>query len=221
MKQFRALVTAGPTYEYLDPVRIITNPSSGKMGIAIAKELHKQGAEVTLIYGPGTENPPSCLKVKNVKTTRQMFQAVLSEVKKKKYHIIVAAAACADFTPIKIYSTKIPSDQNITIILKPTPKIINFIKKFSPKSVLVTFKAEFNKKKKDLIKIAQKQIKSSKADLVVVNDVSRPGAGFQTDTNEVYIVDSENNIVYLSRRTKTLIAKKIIDMALAKLERSP
>jgi len=218
MKRFRVLVTAGPTYEYIDPVRIITNPSSGKMGIAIAKEAYKRGANVFLVYGPGTEIPPTYFKVKNVKTTAQMHDVVMKELKSKSYDIVIATAACADFTPLKPNPKKISTTkkQNITLILKPTLKIIDNIKKVSPKTILVAFKAEYNRNRKDLIEAGFKRLQSSRADFIVVNDIAQPGAGFQTDTNEVYIINSDRKIVHIPMAKKSLVAKKLIDIALKK-----
>jgi phosphopantothenoylcysteine decarboxylase/phosphopantothenate--cysteine ligase len=220
MKRLKILVTAGPTYEYLDPIRIITNPSSGKMGIAIAKEAYKRNAKVTLIYGPGTEIPPSYLKVKKVKTTTEMHNAVINELKTKHYDIVIAAAACADFTPLKPSAQKISTANNkkVCLTLKPTPKIIDSIKKISPKTYLVAFKAEYNRKKKELIKIAFNRLKTSKADLIVVNDVAEPGAGFQADKNKVFVLDSERNITHISIAKKSIIATKIIDLVMVKIK---
>ncbi len=220
MKRLRILVTAGPTYEYIDPIRIITNPSSGKMGIAIANEAYKGNAQVTLIYGPGTEIPPSYLKVKKVKTTTQMLDVVINELKTKHYDIVIAAAACADFTPLKPSSQKISTANNkkITITLKPTPKIIDNVKKISPKTFLVAFKAEYNRKKKELIEIAFNRLKSSKADLIVVNDVAKSGAGFQADKNEVFVLDPKHNIIHIPMANKSKIAAKILDLIMNKIK---
>jgi len=222
MKRIRILVTAGPTYEYIDPIRIITNPSSGKMGIAIAKEAYKRQARVTLIYGPGTEIPPSYLRVKNVKTTAQMFDAVINALKIKHYDIVIAAAACADFTPLQRSAQKIATANNkrITITFKPTPKIIDNIKKIRPKTFLVAFKAEYNPNKKELFEVAFQRLKSSKADLIVVNDVAKPGAGFQTDKNEVFVIDPKYNITHIPMAKKSIIAAKILDLIMAKIELS-
>lgn len=220
MKRHRILVTAGPTYEYLDPIRIITNPSSGKMGIAIAKEACKRQARVTLIYGPGTEIPPSYLRVKNVKTTAQMLDAVINELKTGPYDIVIAAAACADFTPLQRSCQKIATanNQRLTINFKPTPKIIDKIKKIRPKTFLVAFKAEYNRNKKELCEVAFQRLKSSKADLIVVNDVAKPGTGFQTDKNEVFVIDPKYHITHLPMAKKSIIAAKIIDLIMAKFK---
>jgi phosphopantothenoylcysteine decarboxylase / phosphopantothenate---cysteine ligase len=219
MQQLSILVTAGPTYEYIDPIRIITNPSSGKMGIAMAKEAYKRGAQVTLVYGAGTEIPPSGLKVKNVKTTAQMLDAVINELKTKHYDIVIAAAACADFTPIKQNSQKIRTEKKskITLTLKPTPKIIDNIKKVSPQTILVAFKAEYNHNRKELIEEGFKRLQSSHADFIVVNDIAQPGAGFQTDTNDVYLIDSDRKIVHIPLAKKSLVAKKLIDIILTEM----
>jgi phosphopantothenoylcysteine decarboxylase/phosphopantothenate--cysteine ligase len=217
MRRLRVLVTAGPTFEYIDPIRIITNPSSGKMGMAIAKAFYKRGAEVHLVYGPGTEIPPSYLKASKVKTTSEMHKVVVDELKRRHFDMVIATAACADFTPIKRFYKKITSNKKITLTLKPTPKIIDAVKKISPKTFLVAFKAEYNRRKKDLLDIAWKRLKSSLADLIVVNDVGKPGIGFQTDSNEVYIIDSSGKTLHLPKQKKTLIAEKIVDLVYQRL----
>ena len=96
MKNLKILITAGPTREYIDPVRFLSNPSSGKMGIALAEEAMSRGADVTIVYGRGTALPPTKAKVINVETTQEMCAAVINELKNKKYDVLIAAAACAD-----------------------------------------------------------------------------------------------------------------------------
>lgn len=219
MRRLRILVTAGPTFEYIDPIRVITNPSSGKMGIAIAQACHKRNAQVILVYGPGNEIPPPYLKVIHVWTTAQMHNVVATELKKRHYDVVIATAACADFTPIKSYLKKITTEKNkkITLSLRPTPKIIDNIKKISPETFLVAFKAEYNRTKQELLKIAWQRLQSSRADMIVANDIGKRGVGFQTDTNEVYIIDSQRNTIHLPRQKKTLIAEKIVNLVFQKL----
>jgi phosphopantothenoylcysteine decarboxylase/phosphopantothenate--cysteine ligase len=220
MDGMKILVTAGPTLEHIDPIRVITNQSSGKMGIAIAQRAYQRGAEVTLIYGPGIEKPPTYLSVKNVKTTEEMHKIVVVELKSNKYDIVFAATACADFTPAGTSDQKIPTN-NITelnLTLKPTAKIINDVKRISPNTFLVAFKTEYNRSAEELVEIAFKRLRSSKSDIMVVNDLAKPGAGFQTDTNEVLIIDSNKNILHVPLAKKSLIATKILDFAMSKLK---
>ena len=215
----RILVTAGPTLEHIDPVRVITNKSSGKMGVAIAEEALLRGAEVTLVYGPGTVSPPWRVRVINVETTGDMYKAVVMELKSSKYDVIIAAGAAADFAPEKPIEHKVPTrtTPELLLKLKPTPKIIDAVKKISPSAFLVAFKAEYELSDEELIKSAYQTLKAANADLIVANDVSRKGVGFNVDTNEVFIVDKDRNIIHVPLTTKREVAKKLLDNIVARL----
>ncbi len=221
MSNLSVLVTAGPTIEYIDPIRIITNLSSGKMGIAIAQKAYQRGAKVTLIYGPGKQSPPQDLNIINVKTTEQMRLAVLSELHSTKYDIMFAAAACADFTPVKSSEQKIATDNmdEINLRLTPTKKIINEIKRVSPHTYLVAFKAECNRSFEELTEIAYARLRASQADLIIANDIGKAGAEFQSDTNEVVIVDANKNVLHIPLTDKTIIADKILDFVVSRLKK--
>jgi phosphopantothenoylcysteine decarboxylase/phosphopantothenate--cysteine ligase len=189
LKNKKILMTAGPTIEYIDPVRVITNQSSGKTGVLLASEFISAGAKVTLVYGPGIETPPSGAKVIKVSTSKEMFDSVKGEMK-KKFDIVIMAAAAADYTPENPSKTKIKSAQNkIKISLKKAPKIIDEIKKMQKNAFLVGFKAETNLSKKDLIKSAQKKLQESGADMIIANDI---GSKYQknSNNNEVLIIGS-------------------------------
>lgn len=215
----RFLVTAGPTIEYIDNVRVITNKSSGKMGAAIAKEAQKRGAEVTLVYGLGTAILPFKVKVLNVETTEEMRRTVLEELRNVNYDIAVAAAAVSDWTLAKPYKGKVATWKvsSLTLKLKPTSKIVDKIKKISPKTFLVVFRAGYGVSDKKLIESAYKRLKRANADLVVANDVSRKGVGFRADTNEVFIIDKKKNVVHVPLSSKRFVAKKILDMLKGKV----
>lgn len=212
----RVLVTAGPTVEYLDPVRVITNKSSGKMGVAIAEEAISRGADVTLVYGLGTASPPYGVRVIRVETTEEMYDAVVSELKSQKYDLVVAAAAAADWKPFKTYSHKVSTHgvRSISVKLKPTMKIVDVVKKLSPKTFLIAFRAEYNLPKKELIESAYERLMKASADLIVVNDVSKEGVGFGTDTNEVFIVDKGKRATHIPLAPKREVAKKILDVTI-------
>lgn len=214
------LITAGPTIEYIDDVRVITNKSSGRMGIDIAEEALKRGAEVTLVYGLGIANPPSKTKVLNVETTEEMRKKVIEELRSRDYDVIVAAAAVSDWIIKKPYKGKISTSEvpELTLKLKPAPKIIDEIKKIKPEAFLVIFKAEYNVSNKELIDNAYERLKQAQADLVVANDVSRKGVGFRTETNEVFIIDKEKNVVHVPLTSKHVVAKKILDIIKEKLD---
>jgi phosphopantothenoylcysteine decarboxylase/phosphopantothenate--cysteine ligase len=212
--RFRLLVTAGATLEYIDPVRVITNRSSGKMGTAIAEEAVNRGAEVTLVYGLGQAAPPAGAQVISVETTGQMFEAVVSQLKSKKYDVTIAVAAAADWTPEQPFSYKLSTHTvpSLDLKLKPTKKIIDTVKKISPKTFLVAFRAEYKLGKNELIDSAYKRLLEANADLIAVNDVGKPGAGFEADTNELYVVDKKKNVTHIPMADKRDVARKILDI---------
>jgi len=218
----KVMVTAGPTLEYIDPVRVITSKSSGKMGVAIVEEALLRGAEVTLIYGLGTAIPPGGAKKISVETTQDMYEAVVSELKSKKYDIVVAVAAVADWAPEKKFGYKVPTSTRaeLTVKLKPTRKIIDAVKKVSPDTFLVSFRAEYKLSDEELIQSAYERLKEATSDLIVANDVGRKGAGFGYDTNEVFIVDADKKVVHVPISTKREVAKRLFDVVVDKIKRA-
>ncbi len=210
----KILVTAGPTLEYIDPVRVVTNKSSGLMGIEVTREALLRGAEVTLIYGPGTATPPKEARVIRVETTKEMYVAVVSELKSQKYNVVIAAAAAADWTPRKHFDYKVPTRETSTLNVKlePTPKIIDIVKKISSEAFLVPFKAEYNVSDRELIKNAYERLKEAKADLIVANDVARKGVGFGVETNEIFIVDKKRRVVHVPLTTKREASRKLLNV---------
>ncbi len=203
----KILMTAGPTIEHIDPVRVITNLSSGKTGVLLASELVSAGAKVTMIYGPGDTKPPKGAKVINVKTSKEMFDATKKELR-KKFDVVVMTAAVSDYTPAHTSNTKIKSDEkSLTIKLKKAPKIINIVRKLQKDALLIGFKAETNLTKNALIKSAQRKLRSSSADIIIANDI---GKKYQknTNNNEVIIVDSKKSAAS-GRKSKEKIAKYI------------
>ncbi|MGY5151237.1 MAG: bifunctional phosphopantothenoylcysteine decarboxylase/phosphopantothenate--cysteine ligase CoaBC [Candidatus Nitrosopumilus sp. bin_6a] len=193
LKNKKVLMTAGPTIEYIDPVRIITNLSSGKTGSLLASELVSAGAKVTLIYGPANEKPPSGVKIINVTTNKEMLDETKKELK-KKYDIVIMAAAASDYTPQNTSKSKIKSDkESLVIRLKKAPKIIDQVKKLQKDTLLIGFKAETNLTKNALIKSAQKKMKDSGADIIIANDI---GKKYQKNTNynQVFFVDRKKVI---------------------------
>jgi len=190
LKDKKILMTAGPTIEYIDPVRVITNQSSGKTGVLLASELISAGSKVTLVYGPGIEKPPKGAKVIKVLTSKEMFDVVKQEMK-KKFDVVIMAAATADYTPENPSKKKIKSGpERIKISLKKIPKIIDQIKKYQKNVVLVGFKAEVNLSKNDLIKVAKQKLQDSKADMIIANDIGSTRYKKNPENNEVFIVDS-------------------------------
>ncbi|MCK5601282.1 bifunctional phosphopantothenoylcysteine decarboxylase/phosphopantothenate--cysteine ligase CoaBC [Candidatus Pacearchaeota archaeon] len=218
MLGLKVIVTAGPTIEHIDPVRFITNKSSGKMGIALAREAYRRGAEVILIYGPGTERVPSFVETIRVNSTDEMSQAVVSNLKSNDCHMFVAAAAVADYTPEKKYDRKIVTNEvkKFSLELKATTKIIESVKKIKPDIFLIAFKAECNIEKKEFVKRAYEKLIGVGAELIVANDVCRKGVGIAEDKNEVLIIDKEKEVIHIPPLLKNEVAQKIFDTALSK-----
>ena len=195
LKNKKVLMTAGPTIEHIDPVRVITNQSTGKTGVSLASELVSAGAKVTFVYGPGEEKPPKGAKIINVLSSKEMFNAVKRELK-KKFDIVIMTAAVADYIPTNPSKKKIKSSKNeIKISLKKAPKIIDQIKKFQKNVLLIGFKAETNLTKNQLIKSAQKKLKESSSDMIVANDIGSSRYKKNPQNNQVIIVDSEKIVV--------------------------
>ena len=208
LKNKKVLMTAGPTIEHIDPVRVITNQSTGKTGVSLASELISAGAKVTLVYGPGEEKPPNGAKIINVLSSKEMLNAVKTELK-KKFDIVIMTAAVADYIPTNTSKKKIKSSKNeIKISLKKAPKIIDQIKKFQKNVLLVGFKAETNLTKNQLIKSAQKKLKESSSDMIVANDIGSSRYKKNPQNNQVIIVDTEK-VVMSKWMNKQKIAKFI------------
>ena len=207
LKGKKVLMTAGPTIEKIDPIRIITNHSTGKTGVLLASELVSAGAKVTLVYGPGITEPPKGAKIIPVQTVTDMFNEVKKQMN-KKFDIVILAAAASDYIPKNKYSKKIKSTRNsLTIELKKAPKIIDHIKKLQKDVFLIGFKAETDISKKELVIRAKQKLRDSKADMIIANDI---GKKYFKDTryNELLIVDSKT-VVAIGRNKKERIAKLI------------
>ncbi len=208
----RVLITAGPTRAYLDAFRYITNPSSGKMGIAIAQNALDRGAEVTIVYGPGTAKPPAGAKIIPILSTEEMLDAVKRELSEKKYDAAILSAAAADYGAPDRRMDKTPSGKDEWIIkLKPLPKVVENVKKIDPSIYLVGFKAEYNLTDDELVQRAYDRMKGAGMDLIVANDVARVKTGFGTDTNEVFIIDPERKVEHVTLTDKHSVASRILD----------
>jgi len=220
LKGIKIIITAGPTREYIDPIRFISNPSSGKMGMAIAEEALARSADVTIVYGKGTVKPPVAARVIDVETTEEMSEAVVKELKGRHYDILIAAAACADYKPAKKEDEKIPSKQKgLVIRLEPTVKVIEEARKVDKNVFLCGFKAESGIPAEVLLARTSTRLKDVGANLMVANDISNPDSGFMTDTNEVYIVDTENRVTHVPTCTKREVAAKILDTITSKIHK--
>jgi phosphopantothenoylcysteine decarboxylase / phosphopantothenate---cysteine ligase len=212
------LITAGSTAEYIDPIRVIMNMSSGKMGMSLAKEAHARGAGVTLVYGHGSVDPGSYLHAPNIEihrvnTAQEMFESVMYELTEKRFDVVILTSATSDFSIAKRWNNKIDSSlDKVEITLVPINKIISNVKKVCKHDVfLIGFKAEYNVEPKVLIEKAYSKLLESGADLIIANDVGKRNTGFGSDNNEVYIIDRQNNATHLPIQTKDKISAQIFD----------
>jgi phosphopantothenoylcysteine decarboxylase/phosphopantothenate--cysteine ligase len=203
------LVTAGPTREAIDPVRYITNRSSGKMGYAMADAAARRGARVILVSGPVNIDPPVGVEVLRVETSAEMRAAVLEH--SAEATIIVKAAAVADFRPVSPSATKIRRGKDrMTLELEPTVDILAEVARHKGERILVGFAAETE----DIAARAQEKLRRKDADIVVANDVTREGAGFDADTNIVTIFTRHGERIELPKLSKLECAYRILDEVL-------
>ena len=194
LKGKKVLITAGPTIEYIDPVRVITNQSSGRTGVLLARELVLSGAKVTFVYGPGTEPAPKGAKVVRVKTSREMLEAVRHEMR-QRWDIVVLAAAVSDYTVESPSKTKVKSNsEKMVIKLKKVPKIIDEVKKIQKDVFLVGFKAETDVSQEKLVALSRKKLQESHADVIVANDIGKKYRK-NPNRNNVILVDSKKESV--------------------------
>lgn len=198
----------GGTYEPIDSVRGITNKSSGKMGLALAREAYIRGADLTLVVANVNVEIPSVFNVIHVETGKEMNDVILNLI--PSFDIFISAAAVSDFEFSEKYDKKIDSSSSLFLNLRPTTKIIRKIKKINPDIFLVGFKAEFNISTDDIIKCAKKQILDAGTDLVIANDISKKDCNFGSDNNEVLIIDEE--VLSVPLASKREIAKIIFDV---------
>ena len=201
------IVTAGPTVESIDPMRYITNRSTGKMGYSIAKEAIERGADVTLITGPTNLTPPQNLKkLVKIESAKDMYEAVLENLDEND--VVIKSAAVADYKPKNYSNKKIKkSDDDLVIELDRNKDIAQEIGKIKNNKILVGFAAETN----DLIENASLKIKKKNLDFIVANDLTKEGAGFGVDTNIVKIIDKEGNITEDPKMKKEEVANIILD----------
>ncbi len=206
MEGFRMLVTAGPTREPIDPVRYISNNSSGKMGYAVAKAAARRGAEVLLISGPVSLEKPEGAEIINVITAQQMYEEVMKNY--QDFDCIVMVAAVADYRPRHVSELKIKKDSSFdTIELEKTIDILNELGKIKGNRILAGFCAETD----NLMENAMSKVRQKKLDLIIANDVTVEGAGFGTDTNIIKIIRKDGSVTDLPLMSKLSAAYKIID----------
>lgn len=198
----KVLITAGGTKEKIDPVRYITNNSSGKMGLALAENAARMGADVTLISTFKTEGD-----YKNIvtETAQDMEKAVKENLNEQDY--VIMAAAVADFRPTEISKQKIKKAGYLNLELVQNPDILKEICTLKPKAKIIGFCAE----SENLLENAKNKIQKKGCDFLVANDISRKDIGFNSNENEVYIIDKKLNITHIEKDTKQNIARKILE----------
>lgn len=202
----RVLVTAGPTCEDIDPVRFITNRSSGKMGYALAEAALRRGAQVTLITGPTSLVPPPGAEVVRVRRAQEMYEAVLRHVEAAT--IVIKAAAVADYRPASTQPTKLKKGTaRLLVELEPTTDILAELGKRKGSRILVGFAAETE----NLIENGKEKLQRKNLDLIVVNDVSREDVGFGSDFNAALLIDRSGTVVELPLMSKREMAERILD----------
>lgn len=202
----KVLVTAGPTREYLDPVRFLSNRSSGKMGYAIAREASRRGAEVVLISGPTQVNPPAGVVVHKVESAEEMASEIFNH--SDSSDVVIMAAAVSDFRFPQVSSQKIKKGKAPTEVkLIATQDILENLAKKKEDKILVGFAAETQ----NLEANALQKIKQKNLDLIVANDVSQQGVGFDSDMNQVRIIHLDGRVVSTEKHSKDKISQIILD----------
>jgi len=201
------LVTAGPTQEAIDPVRYLTNRSSGKMGYAIAEAALRRGARVILVSGPTAIAPPETAEIVWVKTAEQMKAAVLKHLPEAS--IVVKAAAVADYRVRQAAAQKLKRSGPLTLELEATADILlEIAAQRTPKQVIIGFAAETE----DVLENGRRKMQNKKLDAIVINDVSRPGIGFDSENNAVTIL-TPDEVIEIPKVEKTEVAQRILDVA--------
>lgn len=206
------LITAGPTREKLDPVRYLTNRSSGRMGYALAEAALRRGARVLLVSGPTALKPPGAAEVTSVESSEQMRQAVSKLLPQAT--IVIKTAAVADYRPKAAASQKIKRTGPMTLELEPTADILAEIARDKQSQIIIGFAAETQ----NALENARKKLAAKSLDAIVVNDVSREGVGFDSDRNAVTII-TQNEVIEVPETTKWEVAQRVLDQVARLRER--
>jgi phosphopantothenoylcysteine decarboxylase/phosphopantothenate--cysteine ligase len=209
------LVTAGPTREPIDPVRFISNRSSGKMGYAIAEAAQRRGASVTLVSGPTSLMSPAGVAFTRVTTAAEMRDAVMQNLAGNQ--IVIKAAAVSDFAPAATSPRKIKKEDGneLTLTFRKNPDILSDIASASPRPFVVAFAAETE----SLEENARQKLTRKDADLIVANDVGDNSIGFDSDQNEVLVIARDGSAIKIDRAPKLIIANRILDLVVERLPR--
>jgi phosphopantothenoylcysteine decarboxylase/phosphopantothenate--cysteine ligase len=207
------LVTAGPTREPIDPVRFISNRSSGRMGYAIAEAARRRGATVTLVSGPVSVPVPAGVSLTRVLTAREMHQAVLDAA--PRHQIVIKAAAVADFAASAIAPQKIKKGESstLTLTLEKNPDILADVARLDPRPFIVAFAAETNAVEEN----AREKLQRKGADLIVANDVADPTIGFDSEQNEVLVIARDGSTTRIAKAAKSVVANRLLDLILERI----
>jgi len=212
----KVLITAGPSREAIDSIRYLSNKSSGRMGIELAKEASARGADVLLVAGECMVKIPDYINTIHVESADDFTKTIKDELSYSNYDMFISAAAVSDYKPVNFIEGKISSDsvEKLNVTMHLTPKILNVARRKDYKLFIIAFKAELNVSRTELIDRAYNRLLKSEADLIVANDVGREDIGFNSKDNEVYIINKEKHITHIEKHTKRYVASKIIDVAL-------
>lgn len=211
LKGKKVLVSAGPTIAPIDPVRYLTNRSTGKMGYAIAEEARDRGAEVILVSGPTNLNPPKNVKIINIKTNEEMKNEIFNNF--EWADIVIKSAAVADYKPKEYSKEKIKKGEgDLNICLTRDNDILKSLGDIKTHQILVGFAAESN----DVLKNAEKKLKNKNLDFIVANDITSSDTGFGSEDNKVVIISKNNEKLELEKMSKKEVASNIFDMILEK-----
>ena len=206
------LVTAGPTREPIDPVRYVSNRSSGKMGYALAEAARRRGANVTLVSGPTALAAPAGVAVSTVTTAAEMHAAVMEAAARQ--HVVIKAAAVADYAPVAAAPQKIKKNADtLTLELQRTPDILSDLGGASPRPFVVAFAAETEAVEDN----ARAKLLRKNADLIVANDVADAAIGFDSDQNEVLVIARDGSSTRIARAPKLVVANRILDLIVERL----
>ncbi len=205
----KILVTAGGTSEPIDSARVLTNKSTGKMGVALAEAYYKQGADVLLVRAENSIQTMLPIEQVTFDTAQKLLNIL--ERRSPEFDILIHAAAVSDYT-VEQHAGKIDSSENVSLELHTAPKIINEIKKWNPHIQLIGFKAVHGVNEENIYELVQQKFEDSEADFIIVNDISRKDIGFSSEDNEVYVVSKNKKITKIDKNTKKNIALEIINL---------
>jgi phosphopantothenoylcysteine decarboxylase/phosphopantothenate--cysteine ligase len=208
------LITAGPTREKIDPVRYLTNRSSGRMGYALAEAALRRGARVLLVSGPTALKPPSAAELTWVESAEQMRRAALELLPQAS--VVIKTAAVSDYRPKSVSEQKIKRAGSMSLELEPTPDILAELVRHRQSQIMVGFAAE----SENVLENARRKLLSKSLDAIIVNDISHEGVGFDSDRNAVTIL-THQEVVDVPVTTKWEVAQRVLDQVVRLRKRSP